>query len=370
MSSNGEKRTLGAFFTGDAEFQTFHGILERLKQRGHLNLRTFAYSRFLRQQPHCKEFFHHADLQPTVKLKRIFEWFPKRWLKDIDALLVIQDPLRDSKNPRRCRYITENNFTTIHLGHSVIPDYHIQRRILNESDLLEFHSSLIFEYEKLPEDRLIYSAETLVKMQRSGIIKRFHVTPEASEYADMLAAFQKTILFTHEFRTSGRFLSTQMPEYFQMVKTFASENPNIALIMRPHRGRAKKWHNKFDTEMQQKCSNVFFSNHKSGLFKGALVNDLLKVSHALVSTPSTAIVDACYMDVPVAVTLNDDKKFNELPQVNDADSLRQFVGYPDAYNDSYARIRSYYGDIDGNIEKTCERIEHFVSNLPRDSSSN
>ena len=228
------------FSREDAEFQTFHGILERLKQRGHLNLRTFAYSRFLRQQPHCKEFFHHADLQPTVKLKRIFEWFPKRWLKNIDALLVIQDPLRDSKNPRRCRYITENNFTTIHLGHSVIPDYHIQRRILNESELLEFHSSLIFEYEKLPEDRLIYSAETLVKMQRSGIIKRFHVTPEASKYADMLAAFQKTILFTHEFRTSGRFLSTQMPEYFQMVKTFASENPNIALIMRPHRGRAKK----------------------------------------------------------------------------------------------------------------------------------
>ena len=37
---------------------------------------------------------------------------------------------------------------------------------------------------------------------------------------------------------------------------------------------------------------------------------------------STAIVDACYMDVPVAVALNDDKKFNELPQVNDADSLR------------------------------------------------
>ena len=47
--------------------------------------------------------------------------------------------------------------------------------------------------------------------------------------------------------------------------------------MRPHRGRAKEWHKIFDTEIQQKYSNVFFSNHKSGLFKGALVNDLLKV---------------------------------------------------------------------------------------------
>ena len=360
---------MGAFFTGDAEFQTFHGILARLKQRGHLNLRTFAYSRFLRQQPHCKEFFHHADLQPTVLLKRIFELFPKRWLKEIDALLVIQDPLRDGKNPRRCRYITENNFTTIHLGHAVIPDRNIQRRILNGSELLEFHSSLIFEYEKLPENWLIYSAETLAKMQQSGIIKRFHITPEASKYADMLAAFQKTILFTHEFRSIGRFSSTQMLEYFQMVKTFASENPNIALIMRPHRGRAKAWHKKFDVEIQQNCSNVFFSNHRSGLFKGALVNDLLKVSHALVSTSSTAIVDACYMDVPVAVTLNDDKKFNELPQVNDIDSLKQFISNPDVYNESYARIRSHYGDIDGNIERTCEQIEHFVSNLPCNSIS-
>ena len=108
-------------------------------------------------------------------------------------------------------------------------------------ELSKFHSSLIFKYETLPEYRLIYSAETLAKMQRSGILKRFHITPEASKYADMLAAFQKTILFTHEFRTKGRFSSTQMLEYFQMVKTFASENPSIALIMRPHRGRAKEW---------------------------------------------------------------------------------------------------------------------------------
>ena len=370
MLSYGEKRTLGAFFTGDAEFQTFHGILERLKQRGHLKLRTFIYSRFLRQQPHSIEYFHHADLQPTILLKRIFELFPKHWLKGIDALLVIQDPLRDGKNPRRSRYIIESNFTTIHLGHAVTPDRNIQRHILNGSELLEFHSSLIFEYETLPEGRLIYSAETLARMQRSGILKRFHITPEASKYADMLAAFQKTILFTHEFRTKGRFSSTQMLEYFQIVKTFASENPSIALIMRPHRGRAKEWHNKFDTELQQKCSNVFFSNHKSGLFKGALVNDLLKNSHALVSTSSTAIVDACYMNVPVAVTLNDDKKFNELPQVNDVESLEQFVGNPQAYNNSYARIRNHYGDIESNIERTCEHIEHFVSKLPRDSSLN
>ena len=94
-------------------------------------------------------------------------------------------------------------------------------------------------------------------MQRTGIIKRFHITPEASKYADILAAFRKTILFTHEFRTKGRFTSTQMLEYFQMVKTFASENPNIALIIRPHRGRAKVWHKNSMTKFNkcvQTCS--------------------------------------------------------------------------------------------------------------------
>ena len=76
------------------------------------------------------------------------------------------------------------------------------------------------------------------------------------------------------------------------------------------------------------------------------------------------------MDVPAAVTLNDDKKYNELPQVNDVESLEQFVGNPHAYNDSYARIRNHYGDVESNIERTCEQIEHFVSNLPDDSSLN
>ena len=284
-------------------------------------------------------------------------------------LLVIQDPLRDGKNPRRRRYIIESNFTTIHLGHSVVPDDYIERRILKGSELLEFHSSLIFEYENLAESGSIYSAETLAKMQRSGILKKFHITPEASKYADILAPFHKTVLFAHEFRTRKRFSNTQMSEYFQMVKIFASENPNIALIMRPHRGRVKEWHKRFDDEMRQKFSNVFFSNQKNGLFKGALVNDLLKNSHALVSTPSTAVVDACYMNVPVAVALNDDKKYNDLPQVNDVGSLKKFVNNTDAYNDSFARIRNHYGNIESNIERTCERIESFVSNLPLSPNS-
>ena len=365
MKSNGGKRTLGAYFTGDAEFQTFHGILMRLKERGQLNIRTIAYSRFLRQQPYCKDVFLHSDIQPTIRFKRIFELFQKTWLNGIDALLVIRDPLFDPSNPRRRRYITENNLTTIQLGHSVYPEHLIRRRITSGLEPLDFHSELKFEYEELPEFRSIFSAATLRKIHYSGLIKRFHVTPEASQYAEKLSSFENTMLFTHEFRITGRFSDSKMFQYFQMVKAFAIENPNTALIIRPHRGRAKPWHKEFDAELQKKCSNVFFANHKSGLFKGALVNDLLKVSDALVSTPSTAIVDAVYMDVPVAVALNDDSKFDNLAQVNDFQSLMEFIRDPSAYSGSYARIRSHYGDIDVNIERTCEKIESFVSNLPR-----
>ena len=95
-----------------------------------------------------------------------------------------------------------------------------------------------------------------------------------------------------------------------------------------------------------------------------MVNDLLKVSDFLISTPSTAIVDAVYLNTPAAVTLNDDRRFDDLAQVNDFRSLNKFLLDSDAYSNIYTRIRNHYGDIEANIENTCEEIENFLFNLP------
>ena len=42
------KRTLGAFITGNSEFETYNCILKQLKQRGILDIQIFAYRHFLR----------------------------------------------------------------------------------------------------------------------------------------------------------------------------------------------------------------------------------------------------------------------------------------------------------------------------------
>ena len=356
--------TLGAFFTGDAEFQSFHGILSRLAERGRLKIRTFAYSRTFREFPYSKEYLETTSYKPNVRLKRTYELFPKFWLKGVDALLVIQDPLHDNKNPRRCRMIIKNNLPTILLGHSVISRTVICHRASSNKKPKEFYSGLIYDFEDIPEYYSVLSATTRSKIRVSGITKRFHITPKVSRYRELLEPFQRTLLFAHEFRTK-RFTESEMHRYFEMVILFAKDNPNDAVIMRPHRGRAKSWHRRYDIELRKNCSNVFFSNHNSGLFKGAMVNDLLKVSDFLISTPSTAIVDAVYLKTPAAVTLNDDARFNDLAQVNDISSLNKFLLNTDAYSNIYARIRDKYGNIEANIEKTCEEIEQFLINLPR-----
>ena len=325
------KRTLGAFITGNSEFETFNGILDRLNQRGILDIQIFAYRHFLRNQPYCKEFFQKAGLQMNILPKRIYKLFPKPWFKNLDALLVISDPIRDRfKNPRRSRYLHAINFPTIYLQHGVIQGG-VNNPGIPPNPPLEFNSKLIFFFEELTENRSIFSDDTLTSIHRSGFIKKPHVTLEASKYADILTKFQKKILFAHQFRTKNHNSSVEIANFFRMVKTFAIEHSETAIIIRPHRGRPKKWHAEFDTQLKQECPNVFFANQRSGLLKGAMMDDLLAVTDVLVSTPSTAILDALYMHIPVAVTINDSEIFNSLPQINDSSSLHQYFNNPNAH---------------------------------------
>ena len=209
------KRTIGAFITGNSEFETYHSILKQLKQRGILGIRIFAYRHFFRHQPYCKEYFQKAGLQINIWPKRIYKLLPKPWFNNLDALLVITDPIRDTlKNPRRSRYLHAINFPTIYLQHGVI-----QRGVNNRDNPLdppfEFNSKLIFFFEELTENRSYFSDETLTSIHRSGFIKKPHVTPEASKYADILAKFQKKILFAHQFRTKGLNSSVEISNYFE-----------------------------------------------------------------------------------------------------------------------------------------------------------
>ena len=364
------KRTIGAFITGNSEFETYHGLLDQLKQRGILDIRIFAYRHFLRHQPYCKEYFQKAGLQMNIWPKRIYKLFPKPWFNNLDALLVITDPIRDiAKNPRRSRYLRAIEFPTIFLQHGVF------QRGVNYRDnpldsQLEFNSKLIFFFEELAENRSMFSEETLTRIHRSGFIKKSHVTPEASKYADILSKFQKKILFAHQFRTKDRNTSVEILNFFRMVEAFAMKHSESAVIIRPHRGRPKNWHAEFDTQLKQVYPNVFFANQRSGLLKGAMMDDLLAVTDVLISTPSTAVLDALYMDIPVAVTINDSELFQSLPQVNDINSLHQFFSNTNAHQNSYDEIRRQFGNLDGNIEKTCEKIESYVLNLPCRNQSN
>ena len=365
------KRTIGAFITGNSEFETFHGILDQLNQRGILDIRIFAYWHFLRHQPHCKEFFQNAGLQVNIWPKRIYKLFPKPWFNNFDALLVILDPNgATAKSPRWYQYVRTINFPTIYIQHGVL-----QRGVNNPDNPLnpplEFNSKLIFFFEELTDNRSMFSDDALTSIHRSGFIKKPHVTPEASKYAGILAKFQKKILFAHPFRTKDLYSSVEISNYFRMVKAFAMEHSETAIIIRPHRGRPKKWHAKFDTQLKQVCPNVFFANQRSGLLKGAMMDDLLAVTDVLVSAPSTAILDALYMNIPVAVTMNDSDYFKPLPEVNDFSSLHQYFSNPNAYQNSYDEFRRRFGNLDDNIEKTCEKIESYVLNLPcRNQSKN
>ena len=359
------KPTLGAYFTSPTEFETFHGILSRINQRSRLDVRILTYRKFLRSRPDCIEFVKNAGLDIDIRQKLLHRLIPMPWLKQVDALLVTGDPAWNKHKPLqhwiRTKYIRSSRLPTIYFQHGIV-QLGINAKDNTLQIPIEFHSELIFFFEELAENCSMFSDASILRIHRSGFIKKLYVSQRASSIAEQFSKYQMNLLFAHSFRTHHN-TQIEMLSYFRMLKEFALAHPRFAIILRPHRGVSKKWHAKFDNELNRDCPNVFFASRRNKYLADASMADLLAVTDILVSTPSTAVMEALYFGIPVAITLNNAKQFQGLPQVNDIDSLTDFVRDPSIFQNNYDDIRQKFGDLDQNIDNACEKIESYLLNL-------
>ena len=359
--------TIGAFITGDAELELLYGIIDQLKKSDVLDIRILAYSHFVRRNEYCKTLVQDTDLEVSIWPKHIYRILPQPWLNSIDALLLIEDPKCDmSKSWRnwiRNRYLQSIGLPTIFFQHGIIQS---EINIIDSEPTspVDFYSDLIFVFEDLGGNSHKFSKDSVKKINKSGFIKKAPITPLVPKYLDLLCKYEKKIIFAHDFSTND-YTNIEMSKYFAMVKEFALGYPNFAVIVRPHRGKEKKWHKTFDDALRQACPNVIFSNRRSGLLKGASMADLLSITDYLVTPPSTAILEALNMNIPIILTKTDLECFEILPIANDFESLETLINNINNYHEFFKAFRDRYGNLDDNIKRTCKIIESYVSSLPR-----
>ena len=361
------KPTLGTFLFGLPEFETLFHLLKRLNERGQIKLKIVLPSSLCRIEPRIPELLTEARMTYRVIHSKTIKYFYRRSFRGMNAVLGISDPYMDIRRThrRRNRYLVNLNIASIFFQHGVIQD------IVNHGspsmwgypmEQIDYYSIAAFLMEYPSQDQQkFFTKSALERVDISGFIKKPCFTPNSveSRIASQLSNYDTRLLICHSLRT-GTFAKEDVRNFYSMIRKFASDNPQIGVIVRPHRGKRRQHYESYDRKMDKQCNNVHFMYHHHGPLKRMTISDALSISDMMISTPSTAILDAVYMGKPTAVSMNNHEIFADLCQISDANSIEQFVGNKCNHRDGAENLIARYGKLDENLERTCSKIERIV----------
>ena len=355
---NGQPR-LGAFLNGLPDFENLFGLLRRLQERGRTDLRIWATSALLRAEPRAAKLLRDAGLPVRVRPNQLMKarpWY-LRALADMDALISLGDPAIDTTSFRhRLRAAQDAGLPIAFLQHGVIQG---NTTYSMSGHPLDYASRLILLFEETAADPPVFTPQTAARTEVCGFYKQavFPPKPPPDRFRRTLESYRKGVLFCHSFRWTTRYDGSDIDGFYDLVEHFCQRHPDLAIIIRAHRGKSRASYSDHDRRLQRTVPNAFFCNQYSGPFRGMTMTDALHLSDALVSTASTALLDGIYMGKPTSVYLNDAPVFEGLQQITDARTLADFVEAPSLQGQD--RLRNHFGDPAKNIEALCDRLEQF-----------
>ena len=347
---------LGAFLNGVPDVENLFPILSDLHKRDRIDLRLFVttglWLRDTRVRRQLKTSGVPIILRPNRLMKARF--FYSRLLKTVDHMLVIGDPKLDtSAFGKRSRYFIEAGMPSIWVQHGVT-----QHLVAYSADdpASDYHSDPLFYWEDPARHTAQLAPGVTDRILVSGFTKRPYlpIMRPSQAFADMLSSYKKRVLICHTFR-GGEHDADQVNWAYSMIRDYCRSNPDVAVIVRPHRGKTRANYNQNDKDLGAACPNVFFSLQYRGPMKGMNMLDVLQLVDCMISTASTAVLDALYQAKPAAVMASDSPQLSTLPEITDSASLANFVG--GGMTDAMHRMVAHYGPIDDNIAYVCNEIE-------------
>lgn len=363
-----DKFTLGAYLSGLPEFETLFPLLKRLNERGELELKIFLSSKLCRIEPRAPKLLNELRMPYRLLNSNRMKF------RELNAVLLISDPYMD--NPRshkkRNRYLVKSKLPSIYFQHGVIQS-NVNCDFLSELDFPkkqnDYYATTAFLMEYPSQIHQTYfSKSALASVDISGFIRKpcFTANSVQPRVAQQLSNYDTRILFCHALHTKS-FTNEEIQTFHSTIYEFAKDNPRIGVIVRPHRGKRSRRCKPHERKIDRNCKNVHFMYRYYGPLKQMAISDALSISDMMISTPSTAILDAIYMGKPVAVYMNYHEIFANLFQITDAPSIQRFVSDSCNHREGAEKLISRYGNLDENIERTCLKVEQIVNRISTQS---
>lgn len=347
------KKRLLFFFNGLPEFETMFQIACRLQARGRVEPVCFGPSAVLRREPRLRPLVAASGLKVAFRPSRLLKLMPRRLLAQGDWAMTLLDPAMDFSASRpRSLAMLEAGMPTIFLQHGVM-----QTELNCDSDPrgLRYSAKLLLTWEDLhfPD---ILEPESRARVTPVGFIKPLLLAPRPP--LGPLPRRRRTFLFCHAFRWVGRYGEEDIARFYRLVAEFATRHPEDLMIIRSHRGKVRKLYRHHEKRIAQ-VPNVICTHAYRGPLRGMSMTDAASLADMVISTASTAVLDAVYLGVPTAIYENDQPVYRSLPNIDGIDALEAFAANPGSAD--IAGLRAHYGDVAENTERACAAIERVMA---------
>lgn len=350
-----------AYLNGMPDIESTYPILARLHARDKIQVRAIVYSKQLRKEPRLPEAFRRHGFIPESGSKLSMKLFFKRAIDESDAVLSIADPLWDSTTRKqRGTYIRKIGKPSIWLQHGAY-QLGVNGPLIDEP--MSYYSERLLFWERLGDNRTLFTPDVLKKINVVGFTKQ-NILPTRSwgpEVEAWKTRYPRRLLVCQSFRWgNGRFSKQNIQHFYDVIEQTLERNPDLGIIIRPHRGKTRRNHAVHDDKLAKKYPNVLFSKHYFGPLAKASIHDVLDLCHAMISPTSTTVLDCVYSGKPVAIFDEGLEIFPQLPRITDPQSIDVFLSQIDKLSSEQLQLIDRFGSFNENLDRAASTIEQFM----------
>ena len=290
----------------------------------------------------------------------LFSWLQ---IARTDCILTHSDPIAyGGKFRPRDYFIKIFKKNVIFIQHGMVQQGLHTQGVLR--DVWDYYSQTLLIWADLPN--------TASEFLAPGVADRLHVTgitktnlldawPNHDKLAAELSNYSRRVLICYNFGFESERYSDQMFENALKVwKAAAQSRPDIALILRSHRGKRHSDIEQKIAKVCKECPNIIRSERHYGIMAMATINDVMALVDCVISHPSTTILDAVYEGKPVAVMNSFQRIFECLPNVDTLDNFIEFIE-DDSPQTGHVTLRKTYGNLSDNLDKAAIIVEQQMN---------
>ncbi len=359
-----QTRNLLVWLDGLPTIETVAYLLSALQARKHVAVKLFLPAgKFLADGPVMRKL-SRLGLAPVPVSRLRSKFLFQRDLAAGDAVLVITDPALDrSSRAFRSSAIRRSGKPVIFVQHGAYQSGVNAPTGSGQSTGVEYEAGRLLLWQCTQLEERFLSRNSLLKVRVTGFIKKpfLPFLPQSDELRDWVARYRSRVLFCQSFRWAGaRFGADTVAEWYAMLDGFLTANPDIGVVVRPHRGKVHRSHSGNDTELLKRHPNLLVSMSNEGPLKDAAIHDCVQLCHSVVCPESTVVLDSVYLDRPVMIMDEMSALFPELPRFDGPETLAAFARDPEFAREASQKVLDRFGRIDDNLSRACDYIEEFI----------